>query len=430
LPANWKANMALIWSGQAVSFLTTYAASFAAMWHIAATTGSALWLAWAGVAALAPTALLSPIGGLAADRFDRKRQMITADAVVGALSLGLAAAVHWSDAPMGVLLVFLAARGAAQAFHSPAMSAALPALAPESQLVRVNALSQSLVGLAGIVGPALGILLYQAVGFAGVLLGDALGAGMACLTLARARVPRSGERRPASPGREFADGLRALAADRPLAALVGFCGLVMLIATPAGSLFPLMVYQVFDGGGYHASLVEALWSLGAIVGSVALAAGGGGKRPVRLAVVATIVLGGAQAVCGLLHGSQFVLFSVLTSVMAVAIGLFSAPIAATMQRRVAPELLGRVTGLFQTVITLAAPLGLVFAGFGADRIGLGAWLFVSGLAVVAVALAALLWPRLRSLDDSSDSVADDPPPGSPTAPSEGKPQPSGSPRRT
>ncbi|MDR0594108.1 MAG: hypothetical protein LBG60_12815, partial [Bifidobacteriaceae bacterium] len=57
-PPGWKATVAVIWSGQAVSVLTTYAATFAAMWHVTATTGSALYVALAGIAALAPTGLL------------------------------------------------------------------------------------------------------------------------------------------------------------------------------------------------------------------------------------------------------------------------------------------------------------------------------------------------------------------------------------
>ncbi|MDR2565067.1 MAG: MFS transporter [Bifidobacteriaceae bacterium] len=394
----WRRAITVIWSGQAVSILTTYSASFAAMWHITATTGSALYLAVAGIAALAPTGILSPIGGLAADRFDRKRLMIAADSTVGVLSLAIAAIVFYFEAPIGVLLAFLAVRGAAQAFHSPALTAALPTMAPESQLVRINSLSQTLIALAGIVGPVLGIFLYQALGFAGVLALDGAGAAVACLTMARAKVPRLSQRPKTKPLADFAEGLAAFAADRSLGALILFCAAVMLIAMPAGSLFPLMVYQVFEGGGYHASLVEVVWSVGLLVGSAALVVWGGGRRPMRIALAATLALGAGQAACGLLKPGQFAVFAVLAGIMATAIGMFTAPLLAATQKRVPPELLGRVTGLFQTVITLAAPVGLVFTGFGAQRLGLTTWFAVSGTAVVGVAILGLMSRRLRDLD--------------------------------
>jgi DHA3 family macrolide efflux protein-like MFS transporter len=328
--------------------------------------------------------------------------MIAADSAVGALSLALAAAVWLVEAPFGLLVGFLAARGAAQAFHSPALTAALPTLAPADQLVRLNSLSQTLIALAGIVGPALGIFLYQTLGFAGVLVVDAVGAAAACLTMARARLPRL--TRPTAPIRPLADlaeGLRALAADRPLVALICLCAAVMLIAMPAGSLFPLAVYQIFGGGGYHASLVEAVWSVGFLAGSAALVVWGGGRRPVRIAIAATLALGVGQAVCGWLRPGQFAVFAAVAGAMAVAIGLFTAPVLAVAQQRVAPAVLGRVTGLFQTVITLAAPAGLVLAGFGAERLGLGPWFTVSGLLVIAVAGAALAVKPLREVDPKS-----------------------------
>jgi DHA3 family macrolide efflux protein-like MFS transporter len=377
------------------------------MWHITATTGSALYLALAGIAALAPTGLLSPVGGLAADRFDRKRLMIAADATVGGLSLAIAGIAALAEAPIALLLVFLAARGAAQAFHSPALTAALPTLAPQSQLVRLNSLSQTLVALAGIVGPVFGILLYQMIGFAGVLATDAAGAAVAVLTMARAQVPRLAARARPSPLADFAEGLRVFAADRSLGALIAFCAAVMLVAMPAGSLFPLMVYQVFEGGGYQASLVEAVWSIGFLVGSAVLVVWNGGRRPIWIALGATAALGAAQGACGFLRPGQFALFASLAGLMAVAIGLFTAPLMSAMQKRVAPEALGRVTGLFQTVITLATPVGLVFAGFAAERLGLGAWFAISGALVVAVAAVGATVKRLRRIDDPRTSA----PPG-------------------
>jgi DHA3 family macrolide efflux protein-like MFS transporter len=398
-----------IFAGQTVSILTTYAASFAALWYITRATASPLYLALAGVAALLPIGLLSPVGGVVADRFSRKTVMIVADATVGALSLGIAAVVALTEAPIAVLLIFLAVRASAQAFHSPAMTAALAAMAPEAQLVRVNSLSQGLVSLAGIVGPALGIWCYEAVGFAGVLVLDAAGALVACLALLPVPVPavRLGAAASASPSAgaavrpslfaDFKEGLRAFLADRPLMVLFGFMAMVMLLAVPLGTLFPLVTYQVFNGNGYQASLVEAVWAFGLLAGSAGLLIWGGGKRPALVAVGGAGVIGLAATACGFLRGGQFVLFVVLAGIIAMAVGAFSAPIVALTQKRVPDELLGRVTGIIQTVTTLAAPVGLVAAGLGAQRLGLSQWFCIAGAILVISALAAGLSRNLRSL---------------------------------
>lgn len=73
LPDGWLASVIVIWCGQAASVFSTCAASFAAIWYITETTSSPVWLSLASAASLLPVALLGPLGGVAADRFDRKR---------------------------------------------------------------------------------------------------------------------------------------------------------------------------------------------------------------------------------------------------------------------------------------------------------------------------------------------------------------------
>lgn len=189
LPHNWKGTIALIWSGQAASILATCAATFAALWYITTTENSALLLAAAGVAALLPTALLSPFGGVIADRFNRKYVMIAADGIAGAFSLVLALLMLAGLLSTWLLLLLLTVRSAAQAFHGTSLMALMPELVPERDMVRINTLDQSLTSASAIVGPVLGIALYTMLGFVAVLVMDAICAALACVCLAFAKLP-------------------------------------------------------------------------------------------------------------------------------------------------------------------------------------------------------------------------------------------------
>lgn len=189
LPRNWKSTIALIWTGQAASILATCAATFAALWYITTTENSALMLAAGGVAALLPTALLSPFGGVIADRFNRKHVMIAADGLAGAFSLVLALLMLVGQLSTWLLLLLLAVRSAAQAFHGTSLMALMPELVPERDMVRINTLDQSLTSASAIIGPVLGIALYTALGFVAVLIMDAICAAIACACLAFAKLP-------------------------------------------------------------------------------------------------------------------------------------------------------------------------------------------------------------------------------------------------
>ncbi|MEG0071518.1 MAG: MFS transporter, partial [Raoultibacter sp.] len=135
LPRNWKTIITFIWTGQAASILTSYAAGYAAIWYLTETTGSALILAAASIMAFLPQGLLSPFGGVIADKFNRKYVMIIADMGVGLVSLTLGIIILMGQASVALIMVMIAARSVGQAFHTPAMTAAMPLLVPEKHLV-------------------------------------------------------------------------------------------------------------------------------------------------------------------------------------------------------------------------------------------------------------------------------------------------------
>ena len=87
LPADWLGRIVLIWSGYAVSMFAGNAASYAGIWYATETTGSPLSLALLYVLAFLPMGLLSPFGGVVADKRNRKAIIVTCDALMALTSL-------------------------------------------------------------------------------------------------------------------------------------------------------------------------------------------------------------------------------------------------------------------------------------------------------------------------------------------------------
>ena len=403
LSSNWVATVAVIWCGQAASVLATCAASFAALWYITESTASPLWLSLASAAALLPAALLSPLGGVAADRFKRKYIMIIADGAAGALSLAFALVIFAGQASILLMLLILVARASAQAFHSPSFSALMPSLVPERHLVRINSMDQAVTSLSSIAGPALGILLYNLVGLGGVMVLDAACAAFACLCLGIARVSPQATGTAASSTvlGDLREGITVIMRDAGLRNLMLLVMATMLLFMPAGSLTPLMTYQHFGGDGWQASIVEATFGAGLLVGSAFMAVWGGGKRRVAVLVVSGVALGAAIAGCGLLAPGMFPAFAALMGIAAAAMGCFNAPLLAILQTRAPASALGRVMGIFLTGSTLAAPVGLVVSGVLAEQVGISTWFIICGALTIACCAAGLASKSIRSLDDQS-----------------------------
>ena len=403
LPRSWAATVAVIWCGQAASVFATCAASFAAMWYITESTASPLWLSLASAAALLPVALLSPFGGVAADRFSRKHVMIAADGTAGALSLVFALALFAEQASVPLMLLILAVRASAQAFHGPALSALMPSLVPERHLVRINSMDQAVTSLSSIAGPALGILLYNLVGLGGVMVLDAACAAFACLCLGVAHVPprAAGATAPSTVLGDLREGAIVIMRDAGLRNLMLLVTATMLLFMPAGSLTPLMTYQHFGGDGWQASIVEATFGAGLLAGSAIMAVWGGGKRRVAALAVSGVALGAAIAGCGLLAPSMFPAFAALMGIAAAAMGCFNAPLLPIMQMRAPANAVGRVMGIFLAGSSLAAPAGLMVSGVLAERVGIATWFVICGTLTAVCCMASLASKSIRSLDDQS-----------------------------
>ena len=400
LPKNWLAVIAFIWSGQAVSMITSYAAGYAVVWYVTETTGSALMLAIMNIMVLLPIGLLSPLGGLVADKHNRKTIMILADGAVGIISLIAGFIILFSEASIGLLLVVCLARAVGQAFHSPAMMAAMPMLVPDRHLLRINTLDQLRAASAGIGAPAFGIFLYTTLGFSSVMFLDFAGACFAILGLLFAKIPTvidqvaEGQHILAS----LHDGWSAIAKNRGLLLLIGEVTLGMIIFSPLSAVAPLMVLDHFGGDGYAAAIVEASFGIGLMLGSIALIAWGGGKHLARLIAIAAALVGAFTAACGLLPPNVFWAYVILMGFMALACAWFNGPTMTLTQRNVSDEKMGRAMGFLNAAIGLASPVGIAIGGLLAEGMGVAPFFFVDGIACLILGLVAYLPRSVRSLD--------------------------------
>ena len=195
---NWKKTFAVIWSGQLASILSSSVVAFAIIFWVSLETGSAQVLALAAIAGMLPQSLLGPLVGVYVDRWDRKWTMILADSFIALCTLLLAVLFWLGVARMWHIYVLLACRSIGSAFHTPAMQASVPLLAPKQQLTRIAGINQIISSLSNIIGPAFGALLINLTGIGNILLLDVAGAFIACTTLLLVRIPNPSPPAPPS----------------------------------------------------------------------------------------------------------------------------------------------------------------------------------------------------------------------------------------
>jgi MFS family permease len=291
--------------------------------------------------------------------------------------------------------------GMGMAFYYAAYSAWLPAIVPASDLMAVN-------GFEGMVRP----LVAQAIGpgVAGVVVGLASPA-WACLVAAvvagigvvvQIFIPRTPVRRDLSdvdthPVRgalkDMREGIAYMFKTPWLLATLLFASLMVLATMgPFEVLVPFVIKDRLGGDAGDHAIVLAAFGIGGAVGSLAMASM---RMPRRYLTWMNLVWGVAclpMAVMG--FATELWVMVVCAFLLGV---LFSAPMViwgTLLQRRVPPELLGRVASLDFFVSISLMPVSMALAGPVADAIGIGTTFLIAGVTPVVFAAVAIVWARL------------------------------------
>jgi DHA3 family macrolide efflux protein-like MFS transporter len=340
----------------------------------------------ASIVGLLPQALIGMVAGVWIDRYPRKRIIMLADSVTALASLALGICFYLGIDSLTLVYGVLFVRALGETFHKPSMQAAMPQLVPADELTRVGGLMQLVNSASGMVGPMLGALLMSQFSISTVLLVDVAGALIALSTVATARFgeSQSAPRTGASLWDDWRQGYDAFRHNRPLARLA----IPMLISTitfvPIGSLLPLLIKTHFNGTAWQSGLVQTAFSTGMLVGALVIGITGGLKRQFLMIALANMLLGVSAFVAGSLPSSAFWLFCGCVVVMGMSGMGFNIPFTAYIQRSIDPAHLGKVIAFMTSMMSMAAPIGMLIAGPTVELIGVTNWMMVAGITMMVI----------------------------------------------
>lgn len=397
---SWKQTFIIIWSGQAISLLTSSIVQFAIIWWITKQTGSASTLAIATIAGIVPQIVLGPFIGVWVDRWDRKKIMILSDLGIGFFTLIIGGLFYLDIITVWQIYLLLAARSVGSSFHYPAMQSSIPLLAPEEQLPRIAGINQALFSIANIAGPALGALLFELLNMNIIVLIDTLGAIWACTTLAFVKIPKAP---PVELHNNVLKDLKAALStmynNKGIFSLVIVWLIIIFFFVPVDSLFPLITSQYFGGDAVELSAVEIAFGIGMLLGGAAMGIWAKNHGLVKLFNSGIIALGICYLLAGLLSNDQFYIFVALVFAMGLSVPIFNSPTTSLFQIHIEPGMLGRIFSLMDTLCLLPVPIGLIFIGTLTDTIGINIIFIIAGVAIILTGIIAFFIKPLMNLNN-------------------------------
>ncbi len=385
-------------AASAASQLGDWLYNAALLAYIYEATGSAAWVGAATIVRLLPYVLLGPIGGLIADRYDRRSVLLAGDLARLAAMLGIAAVVAM-EGPVQIVVGLTAVASAAGTAERPAAMAILPRLVGELRLGPANALLHTVQDAGVVVGPALGAVLLAVAPPATAFLANAATFAVSAAFVAKIR------RQPPPPTAESGEGAIAqlrsgLRAARSTRYVVPLLAAVSMAEFTYGAQTVQLVLYAEDGLGLGAEgygYLLAVTGLGGVLSALVNGRLASSIRVADIVVVSGVAFSATQIVYGLSHEIWLAIGVTLLG----GAGVVACEVVAetALARIVKPEALGRLMGLFDAISVAAMVLGAVSASVLISSSSLPISLIVLGVAAVAITAAARL--GLRGLTELS-----------------------------
>ncbi|MFD2595776.1 MFS transporter [Sphingobacterium griseoflavum] len=411
MKTHWKKKFVLIWIGQFMSLISSSAVNFAIIIWLSIEHASAEVLAYSAIAGMLPAAVIGPFAGVYIDRWDRKKTMMLADSFVALCTMVMSISFYMGHESLFLIYLMLGLRSVGSAFHMPAMQAAIPMIAPESELLRIAGVNQTIQSISSIAGPAFGALAISLMPIGNVLLLDIGGAVIAVGSLLFVHIPnpKIAEKAKASFAQVWNDlqgGFREIMHNKGLMWLFLFSTVVTFCVMPIAVLFPLLTLNHFHGGKWEMSIIEMMWGVGMLVGGGLIGLFKPSLGKVLLINCTYIVLGSSLAVSGYLPSGTFLIFAGLTVVGGVAAAVYNACFMTVLQEEVRPELMGRVFSLYFSIAIIPTVLGLLGTGWAADAIGVNYLFIILGSLIAWIGVLSFFSKPLRTLSNGQNTRGD------------------------
>jgi MFS family permease len=387
-------NFQLFFSGQMISLIGTWMQNVAQSWLVYRLTGSSLLLGVVGFAGQIPVFLLAPIGGMAADRWNRHRIIVGTQVTSMILACILAILTLLHIVTVWEIVVLAALLGAVNAFDIPARQSFLIDMVGRDDLMNAIALNSSMFNGARVIGPAIAGLLVAWIGegwcfFANAVSYIAVIIGLLLMKLGPMRTVS----KQATPIEHIAEGFRFVHRTAPIMAIMLLIGLVSLVAVPYSVLMPIFADRVLHGGARALGILMGASGVGALLGALTLAMRRGVHGLGRWIAFSAIAFGVSLVLFS--FSRSFLLSVILLVPVGYAVMLQMSSSNTLIQAMVPDELRGRAMAVYTMMFMGMAPMGALFAGVLADSIGAPWTVAIGGIG--AVAGGFLFWRRLPKL---------------------------------
>lgn len=387
-------NFRLYIFGQTVSLSGTWMQGVAQAWLVLKLTGSGTALGLVTALQFLPVLLFGPVGGVVADRMDKRRVLYATQLTAGILATVLGVLVVTDTVQLWMVFVLAAGLGFVNVIDNPARQTFVLEMVGQEQLTNAVTLNSVMVNLARVIGPAMAGVLIATVGLGLCFLfnGASYIAVIVALALMRSADLQPAPVQPRAKG-QLRDGFAYVRRTPALLAPLLMMAVIGTLTYEFQVTLPLLAKFTFHGDAGTYSTMTSLMGAGAVIGGLVTASrrNASGRTLAWSAIVFGGVVVAASAAPTLALELVVLVVIGATSITFLALG------NSTLQLAAAPEMRGRVMALWAVAFLGSTPIGGLLMGWVGQNLGPRWALLIGGAA--ALFAGALAYRSLARLDE-------------------------------
>jgi MFS family permease len=396
-------NFRLYFCAQLISVSGTWMQTVAQAWLVLHLTGSGVDLGIVVGLQFLPMLLFGPIGGLVADRMNKRRLLFVTQTCGGVLALVLGTLVVTHAVQLWQVYVLAALLGVVNLFDNPARQTFMMEMVGRDDLPNAVSLNTVVMNASRVIGPAIGgvVITLFGLGVCFFVNAASYGAVIIGLSMMRTAELRPTERVARAKG-QIREGFAYVWRTPSLRNTLLAVALIGVFAYNFTVTLALLAKTTFHGGAGTYSLLTSCMAVGAVAGGL-IAAHRARPTP-RLLQVLALVFGGLLAAVAL--APTVAIAAVLIVLMGAASIGFIATANATLQLAADPAMRGRVMSLYAMAFLGTTPIGAPLVGaiaqWSSPRISL-----LTGAVATVVAAGLLMWRHLAGLRNTLEGSPDE-----------------------
>ena len=375
-----------VFAAQCITLFGSQIVQMAIVWYVTLETGSGAWVAACSLCAYIPQFFVSFLGGVWADRYERKRLIIGADLLITLVTLvmmGIIPRLTAQPMLLGCLLGMSVVRACGAGIQNPAVSVSEAQFVPKEQLMRYNGIHAAMQSVIQFAAPAAAAVILTRHTLREALAIDVITALIGIGVTACIRFPKQGKAQEQAPVLSaMLAGLGHAYACVPVRKLLLIYGAFIFLTVPAGYLSGLLVSRLYGDTYWYLTMVELVGFGGMMAGGLLMSLWGG-FRSRRRTLSSGLMLFGIMAAC-MGVSRRFVLYLVFMALYGVALTGVQTTITTMLQSRTEQAVQGRVFALMNALYAACYPLGMALFGPMADWMPLQGIMIASGMALMAL----------------------------------------------